>query len=75
MIQNSFQNRVLGKSLFGAAMLACALWGAAERPLAVEPRFSGCVTRPADDGQIARLREAPAFTPSADCACAGSGNG
>ena len=28
MIKNSFQNRVLGKSLFGAAMLACALAGA-----------------------------------------------
>ncbi|MCL1962420.1 MAG: hypothetical protein FWG56_11770 [Desulfovibrionaceae bacterium] len=28
MIPNTFQNRVLGKSLFGAAMLACALWGA-----------------------------------------------
>ena len=25
---NSFQNRVLGKALFGAAMLACAPWGA-----------------------------------------------
>lgn len=28
MIANTFQNRVLGKSLFGAAMLACALWDA-----------------------------------------------
>jgi hypothetical protein len=28
MISNTFQNRVLGKSLFGVAMLACALWGA-----------------------------------------------
>ena len=25
---NTFAHRVLGKSLFGAAMLACALWGA-----------------------------------------------
>ncbi|MCL2524803.1 MAG: hypothetical protein FWF20_02305 [Betaproteobacteria bacterium] len=29
MIANTFQNRVLGKALFGAAMLVCALWGAA----------------------------------------------
>jgi len=29
MIANTFQNRVLGKALFGAAMLTCALWGAA----------------------------------------------
>jgi uncharacterized protein YecT (DUF1311 family) len=28
LIANTFQNRVLGKSLFGAAMLACALWSA-----------------------------------------------
>ena len=28
MTLNTFQNRVLGKTLFGAAMLACALWGA-----------------------------------------------
>jgi hypothetical protein len=28
MIANTFQNRVLGKTLFGAAMLACALGGA-----------------------------------------------
>ena len=25
---NTFVHRVLGKSVFGAAMLACALWGA-----------------------------------------------
>jgi hypothetical protein len=28
MFSNTFQNRVLGKTLFGAAMFACALWGA-----------------------------------------------
>jgi hypothetical protein len=28
MIVNTFTNRVLGKTLFGAAMLTCALWGA-----------------------------------------------
>ncbi|MDR1968511.1 MAG: hypothetical protein LBQ32_07460 [Burkholderiaceae bacterium] len=36
---NTFQNRVLSKSLFGAAMLACALWGAqgTGAPVAVAP--------------------------------------
>jgi len=28
MIANTFHNRVLGKTLFGVVMLACALWGA-----------------------------------------------
>lgn len=31
MMTNTFQNRVLGKCLFGAVMLVCALWGAAAR--------------------------------------------
>ncbi len=47
MIRNSFRNRVLGKGLFGAAMLACALVGA----------FSG--TREAAPAPIAQADELP----------------
>ncbi|MDR0273940.1 MAG: hypothetical protein LBI48_01080 [Burkholderiaceae bacterium] len=58
MISNTFQNRVLGKTLFGAAMLICALWGAhgktdagaqaaAGAPAAELPRrWQGAAVRP-----------------------------
>ena len=84
MIRNSFQNRVLGKSLFGAAMLACMLWGAAQRPLAlpeVAPhaveRLPGHIARPTGGRQIVARREAAGLMRcrSADCAYAGLGNG
>ena len=84
MIRNSFQNRVLGKSLFGAAMLVCALWGAAQRPLALPAaapqaveRLPGHIARPTGGRQIVARREATGLRccPSAGCACAGPENG